>query len=101
MARQPKPWYRQDRAVWCVTINGKRHNLGPTKKEAMREFHALMREPRRVRPATTILVQIVDQFLDWVSLNRAPDTYEWYRCRLQDFVDTYGQLDLHNEWTGN
>lgn len=94
MARQPKPWYRQDRGVWCVTINGQRHNLGPNKKEALARFHALMREPRRVKVEATQLVMIVDEFLDWVALNRAPDTYEWYRCRLQDFTDVYPDLRI-------
>ncbi|MCA9231062.1 MAG: site-specific integrase [Planctomycetales bacterium] len=92
MARQPKPWYRKDRKVWCVTINGQRHTLGRNKKQAMEQFRALQRQPRRVRVATTMLVAIVDEFLDWVSRNRSEATFEWYRCRLQDFVDTYPDM---------
>lgn len=41
MARQPKPWFRADRKVWCVTITGKRHNLGRNKKEAFKKFYRL------------------------------------------------------------
>ena len=37
-ARQPKPWYREDLKVWCVTIAGKRHNLGRNKKEAFTDL---------------------------------------------------------------
>ena len=92
MARTPKPWYRKDRRVWCVTINGRRHNLGPDKKAAMEQFHALMREPRRTCATTTQLVAIIDEFLDWVSLNRSEATFEWYRCRLQSFVDAHPTL---------
>ena len=92
MARMPKPWYRKDRKVWCVTINGHRHNLGRNKKEAMERFRVLQQQPRRVRVTSTQFVAIVDQYLDWVALNRAPDTYEWYRCRLQGFVDFYPDL---------
>ena len=95
MARQPKPWYRKDRKVWCVTVNGQRHNLGRNKKVAMELFRALLREPQRVQVTTTSFVAIVDEFLDWVSRNRSKATYEWYRCRLQDFVDTYP--DMHVE----
>lgn len=92
MARQPKPWYRKDRKVWCVTINGQRHNLGPNKKAAMERFRALQRQPCRLKVTTTSLVAIVDEFLDWVSRNRSEATFEWYRCRLQDFSDTYPGL---------
>jgi hypothetical protein len=44
MARSPKPWYRDDRQAWFVTIRGERHNLGPDEQEAKREFHELMAE---------------------------------------------------------
>ena len=47
MARSAKPWYRKDRKCWFVTIAGVRHNLGPEKSEAFRQFHDLMREPTR------------------------------------------------------
>lgn len=92
MARQPKPWYRKDRKVWCVAINGQRHNLGRNKKQAMEKFRSLLRQPRRARVTATQLVAIVDEFLDWVSRNRSEATFEWYRYRLQDFVDTYPDL---------
>ena len=38
------------------------------------------------------LVGIIDAFLDWTERNRAPDTYEWYRYRLQRFVDKYPDM---------
>lgn len=109
MARQPKPWYWKDRRVWCVTINGKRHNLGRHKKDAIEQFRALVQRPRRVTAAfSPLLVSIVDEFLDWVSRNRAPDTFEWYRRRLQNFIDCHpdlsvDQLKPHHveKWAGN
>ena len=93
MARRPQPWYRKNRGVWCVTINGTRHNLGPDKDEAFRRFYELMRRPapqQTVSPQS--LASIIDAFLDWVHTHRSPDTYEWYRYRLQRFCQRYPDL---------
>ncbi len=46
MARRPTPWFRKDRNAWFVTIDGVRHNLGPTKQEAFDQFYAMMAQPR-------------------------------------------------------
>lgn len=94
MARQPKPWYRADRKAWFVTINGQRHNLGRTKKEAFERFYEVMRQPSRTKVAATTLVTIIDEFLDWVFRNRSAATFEWYRCRLQSFIDSHPDLDI-------
>lgn len=40
--RTPRPWYRTARGQWCVTIDGKTHNLGPVAEEANRQFRELM-----------------------------------------------------------
>ena len=77
MARQPKPWYRADRKVWCLTINGKRHNLGRTKKEAFEQFYALMQKPKKRETAVdTTLPALVDAFLEWNCQNRA-ELWTW------------------------
>lgn len=94
MARRAQPWYRKDRGVWCVTINGKRHNLGTKKKDAYDRFHDLMRQPRRQKVVVASVASVLDPFLDWVERNRAAATYEWYRCRLQDFVEKHPQLTI-------
>jgi integrase len=93
MARQPKPWYRTDRKVWCVTINGKRHNLGRTKKEAFDRFYAMMRQPRREKVVSgDTLPAIFDAFLDWCQQSRSAATYRWYQDHLQSFVAHYPDL---------
>ena len=51
MARTPKPWFREDRQSWFVTINGERINLGPDEEEAKRQFHELMARPPKPRSA--------------------------------------------------
>lgn len=92
MARRPKPWFRKDRGAWFVTINGKRHNLGPDKKAAFDEFYRLMRQPATRKVSDDSLATIIDAFLDWNEKNRAPATYESYRYRLQRFVDRFPDL---------
>lgn len=88
MARRPKPWYWKARKSWYVTINGCRHRLGTTKAEADQRFAELRRSPPEKRVATAeSLAGIIDVFLDWNHRHRALDTYEWYRYRLQRFVD--------------
>src|SRR5690242_6638915 len=108
MARRAQPWYRADRKIWCVTINGTRHNLGSKKKEAYDRFHDLMRQPRRQKVLATSVAAVMDPFLDWVERNRAAATYEWYRYRLQSFVEKYPQLSVDElrphhveEWAGS
>jgi integrase/recombinase XerD len=93
MARRPKPWFRKDRDAWFVTINGTRHNLGADKKTAFDTFYRLMRQPQttaKVPPQT--MLAVADAFLDWVQRHRSPDTFEWYRYRLQRFCDRYPEL---------
>lgn len=41
MPRKPTPWLWKERNRWCVWLNGKLHNLGPDKEEAMKKFEAL------------------------------------------------------------
>lgn len=87
MARPRKPWFRKSNKRWYVEFQGKQVNLGPDKKAALQHFHELMAQPEPDRSAprtgTISLPELVDQFLDWVQRNRAPDTYEWYRYRLE------------------
>jgi integrase len=94
VVRQPKPWYRADRAAWFVTIRGVRHNLGPNKKLAHDAFYDLMRQPEPKPVLGKSFPAIADSFLEWVQKNRAPDTYEWYRYRIERFCQRYPNLTL-------
>jgi integrase len=91
-----------------VTIQGKRHNLGPNKKQAYDRFHDLMRKPRRLTVSAVAIAAILDPFLDWVERNRSAATYEWYRCRLQSFIEHYPDLAVDElrpyhveQWAGS
>jgi integrase len=93
MARTAKPWYREDRQAWFVTINGQRHNLGTDEKEAKRKFHELMADTKPAAPVfgNLAVAEVFEKFLDWCTKHRAETTYEWSKCRIQMFVDALGQ----------
>jgi len=95
MARTPKPWFWKARNGWYVTIDGVRHFLAAEKEPAVTRFHQLMAEPpKRIIRADSLAV-IIDVFLEWCQKHRAPDTYEWYRYRLERFVQRYPSLRTH------
>lgn len=92
MPHFPKPFFKKSRGLWYVEIDRKQINLGRDREEAFRRYHELMAEPKRQEVQSWLVPALVDQFLDWVQRNRSPDTYEWYRYRLQRFCDRHGQL---------
>lgn len=92
MPHFPKPFFKKARGVWYVEINRKQINLGPDEKEAFRQYHLLMGSSREQAVSPESLLAIIDAFLEWTQKNRSPDTYEWYRYRLQRFVSTYPDM---------
>ena len=93
MAHFPKPFFKKARKSWYVEINRKQIKLGFDKEEAFQLYHQLMQQPaEEATISPDSLVGIIDAFLDWTQRNRAPDTYEWYRYRLQRFVDKYPDM---------
>jgi len=88
MARRPEPWWWKQRHAWFVTIDGVRHSLGPDEDDARQRFHELMAEPRKRRVSPSSVVAICDAYVDWVEKHRSPDTYRWYKDRLQRFVES-------------
>src|SRR5262245_17562541 len=94
MSRFPKPWFRKDRGAWYVTIDGVRHNLGPERKSAFEQFHSLMAQPQKRIVAGDAVLSLIDRFLEYVEKHRAPDTYIWYKSRLQLFAKRYPDLTI-------
>lgn len=94
MARTPSPWYRKSRNCWFVTIDGRQHSLGSDKKTAFERFYRLMleSEERKATPTRETFATLADRFLEWVQKKRSPETYEWYRYRLERFVRKYPNL---------
>ncbi len=92
MAKTPKPWFRKGRG-WFVTIAGKQHNLGRDKKAAFQEYYRLMNQPAEHRQVSgRTMAAVIDDFLEYLSRNRAPDTYRWYRDLLQKFIVLHKEL---------
>lgn len=91
MPHFPKPYFREKRQTWMVQINGHQHNLGRDRDTAFQKYHELMAtpvpEPQPARPSEFVL-SVIERFLEWCQGHRAPDTYEWYRWRLQIFADS-------------
>ena len=111
MARIPKPWFRTERAVWCVHFRGTMHQLGahpngfPAPKQVkgkwnapppiVQAFHALLAAPpdRPLPPplpaAASVLTvpDVFDSFLEWCQKNRSARTYEWSQNHIQNFLD--------------
>ena len=92
MKKFPKPWFRPSRNTWYVTLDGTQVNLGQDKQAAFEQYKALLAKPRQVRVAADSLAVVIDAFLEWTEKHRAPDTYEWYRYRLQRFIERYPDL---------
>jgi integrase len=46
-----------------------------------------MNQPKAAQVASDAFVALADCFLEWVQKNRAADTYEWYRYRLEQFAN--------------
>ena len=92
MARTPKPWFWKARRAWFVTIDGSRICLGREKQEAVTRFHQLMAQPQQRQVSSQSVAALADAFLEWVQKHRSPETYEWYRYRLERFVRCYPDL---------
>lgn len=88
----PQPWYRKSRRAWFVTLDGRQIKLGTTKEEALRRYHDLMARPRSRPVPSGSLLALIDTFLEWCHKHRAPDTYEWYRYRLERFAQRHHEL---------
>ena len=92
MAHFPKPFFKKARGCWYVQISGQQINLGPDRDSAFQQYHQLMRQPTERVVSTEMLAAVIDAFLEWLHRNRALDTYEWYRYRLQRLVLKYPDM---------
>jgi integrase len=94
MAHFPKPFFKKARGVWYVEINRRQINLGPDKDKAFHQYHQLMTAPpeRTQTVRGDSIVSVIDAFLEWCQKHRSPDTYEWYRSRLERFAKRYPTL---------
>ena len=94
MPHFPKPFFKKARGCWYVELDRRQIKLGADRDEAFRLYHQLMARPRPQPVVSGHLAEIVDAFLEWCHQQRAPDTYEWYRSRLQRFIESYPDLTV-------
>lgn len=99
MPHQPKPFFRTARDAWYVQLGKNQVKLAPgpknaaTEKTAWAAFHRLMTDradgvPKSANPAAEPTVaEVFEKFLDWCQRHREPRTYEFYRDRIQSFLD--------------
>lgn len=99
----PKPFYRKSRGRWYVQLDGKQINLGTDRDAAFADYYRLMADAQSGSSAQVVeqpqqqdlqVAVLCDYFLEWVTQNRAPETYEWYRYRLQRFLDLYPSMTV-------
>jgi hypothetical protein len=91
MARFRKPFFRVSRGLWYVWHGGKQVNLGPDKDAAFKQFYELKTQPAAAPVAAVarseLVAVVVDAFLDFVQQHRSPETYRWYKDRLELFCN--------------
>ena len=62
--RFPKPWYRPNRGVWYVTIDGTQHHLGPDRDEATRQYRQLMFPESESKTNAPRIVDLTEKSLE-------------------------------------
>lgn len=92
-----EPWFRASRNAWFICLKGKQVNLGSDEDAARKKFHNLLgaeREQSNGSPQTTVVKIILDKFLDWVHMNRSPETYVSYKKRILSFTEYLQSVGL-------
>lgn len=93
--RQPKPYWRKQKACWAVDLDGRRISLGKDEKAAWEKYHRLMAE-RWERPTEDSVWHVFELYYDWLESNRAPSTARRRLELLRSFGDFVGpQKKVH------
>ena len=87
--RVPKPFFVKKRKTWYVQIDGKQHNLGKDKTEAMTQYRELMGNSAKVtaelvRPNATVL-DLLAEFLAWSERNNGQRNFETLQHHISRF----------------
>lgn len=109
----PSPFFKASRQTWYVELHRKQHSLGrhpqgaatpkrnrkgewivPTEvQDAFYKLMAAAPDPTPLLRASSV-VELIDKYLSWCQQHRKPETYEWYRWRLQLFCDYLKQQHI-------
>jgi integrase len=95
--KHPQPFWRESRRCFFVQLGKKQVRLSPDRDEAFRLYHELMSRPAgqaandnipaEARATPHLVVEILDEFLEWAAKHKAPRTYAWYKENIQRFIE--------------
>src|SRR4051812_3212111 len=103
-ASDPQPFYRAARKGWYLQLTRKQQvKLGPDPSPVIgrdgkpvppehvrRKYYEVMAAGPEAEPPQpkdiTLVVEVMDLFLDWVEKRKSARTYEWYKRHCQTFV---------------
>jgi integrase len=89
MAKTPEMFKRNWNDSYYVTIKGRQFNLGRDVSEARRKYAKLIAQHRPPALDAPVVV-LIDRFLEWVKLNRAVRTHDFYKEILDSFKHSIG-----------
>jgi integrase len=94
MPHYPKPFFKQTRQSWYIEIDRKQYKLGQCSEEEAWDRASELKKKLRanIKVCGESLVALIDAFLEWTQHRRSPDTYEWYRYRVERFARRYPEL---------
>ena len=88
--RTPKPFFRKQTKSWYVQLGKRQINLGRDEKAAWKKYHELMlqeNEPAEI----DFVVDLLDQYLDWLFKHRKLGTYKKAKHYLSQFAKFVGK----------
>ena len=96
--RVPKPFFVKKRKTWYVQIDGKQHNLGKDKTEAINLYRELLGNSAKVtaelvKPTATV-VELLTEFLAWSERNNGQrnfETLQYHISRFSQWLNDTGQ----------
>jgi len=86
--KQREPFYRKDRKLWYVQLDGRQINLGPDRVVAWQRYHELMAvraKATSVISPTQPVLAVLEAFMEYLFRERSARTYEFYQRFLKSF----------------
>jgi integrase len=86
------PWQRTEGGAWYTTVGRKSVRLGPADAPYAvieKAYFELMAKGEK--PTTLTVAWLIGAFLEDTQRTKAPATYQWYKERLDGFLDYFGQ----------
>ena len=95
MGRKSKPYWWEEKQGYYSKVNGKRHRLGDTQREANDALKALLKQTPIGYADAESVTALLDAFLDWTLENRSPKTHRGYKDFCESFEAKWPRLKVH------